>query len=59
MEDKKISQSSDQKMKVKLDGGASVNVMLTSVYRKPNPKMSYDDGIPWLEKFDKDWTNQV
>ena len=39
MEGKKIFQNTDQKVKVKLDGGASVNLMPTSVYRRINPQL--------------------
>ena len=59
MEGKKVFQNTDQKVKVKLDGWASINLMPTSVYRRINPQMFHDDGALWLEKFDKDWSNLV
>ena len=59
MESKRVFQNTDQKVKVKLDDGASVNVMVTSVYRRINPQMFCDSGAQWLEKFDMDWTNLV
>ena len=54
MEGKKIFQSTDQKVKVKLDSGASVNIMPTSVYRRINPQLFDSNGAPQLDKFDKD-----
>ena len=59
MEGKKIFQNTGEKMKVKLDCGASVNLMPTSVYRKINPQLFDSHGAPQLDKFDKDWTNLV
>ena len=59
MEGKKIVQNTDQKVKVKLDSGASVNIMPTSVYRRINPQLFDTNGAPQLDKFDKDWTNLV
>ena len=59
MEGKKIFQNTDQKVKVKLDGGASVNLMSTSVYRRINPKLFDSNGAPQLDKFDKDLNNLV
>ena len=59
MEGKKVFQNTDQKVKVKLDAGESVNLMPTSVYRSINPQMFGQNGAPWLEKFDKDWTSLV
>ena len=59
MEGKRIFQNTDQKLKVKLDGGASVNLMPTSSYRKLKPTNVYGDGTPQVERFDKDWTNLV
>ena len=41
------------------DGGACVNLMPSSVYRRINPQMCDDNGAPLLEKFDKDWANLV
>ena len=57
IEGKKIYQNTDQKVKVKLEGGASVNLMPTSVYRRINPQVFDNNGAPQLEKFDEDWTN--
>ena len=59
MEGKKIFQNTDQKVKVKLDSGASLNIMPTSVYRRINPQLFHSNGAPQLDKFDKDWTNLV
>ena len=59
MEGKKIFQNTDQKVKVKLDGEASVNLMLTYVYRRINPQLFDGNGAPHLDKFDKDWTNLI
>ena len=59
MEGKKIFQNTDQNVKVKLDSGASVNIMPTSVYRRINPQLFDRNGAPQLDKFDKDWTNLV
>ena len=59
MEGKKIFQSTDRKVKVKLDSGASVNIMPTSVYRRINPQLFDTNGAPQLDKFNKDWTNLV
>ena len=59
MEGKKIFQNTDQRVKVKLDGGASVNLMPPSVYKRIKPQMFDNNGAPQLEKFDKDWTNLV
>ena len=56
---KKIFQNTDQKVKVKLDGRASVHLMATSIYRRTNPQLFDNDGALQLEKFDKDWTNLV
>ena len=44
---------------MKLDGGASANLMHSSVYRRINPQMFDDNGAPLLEQFDKDWANLV
>ena len=44
MEGKKIFHNTDQKVKVKLDCGATVNQMPTSVYKRINPQMSDDNG---------------
>ena len=54
MESKKIFQSTDQKVKVKLDSGASANIMPTSVYRRINPQLFNSNGASQLGKFDKD-----
>ena len=59
MEGKKIFQNTDQKVKVKLDSGASVNIMPTSVSRRINPQLFDSNGAPQLDKFNKDWTNLV
>ena len=59
MEGKKIFQNTDQKVKVKLDSWASVNIMPTSVYRRINRQLFDRNGAPQLDKFDKDWTNLV
>ena len=59
MEGKKIFQNTDQMVKVKSDGGASVTLKPTSVYRRINPHMLDDNAAPQLEKCDKDWTNLV
>ena len=59
MEGKKIFQNADQNIKVKLDSGASVNMMPTSVYRRINLQLFDSNGVPQLDKFDKDWTNLV
>ena len=59
MEGKKIFQNTDQNVKVKLDSGASVNIMPTSVYRRINLQLFDSNGAPQLDKFDKDWTNLV
>ena len=56
---KKIFQNTDQKVKVKLDSGASVNIMPTSVYRRINPQLFDSNGASQIDKFDKDWTNLV
>ena len=55
MESDKISQYNDQNVKVKLDDRTSINLMLTSIYRRINPQMFHECGKPMLEKFDKDW----
>ena len=57
MEVKKVFQNTDQKVKVKLDGMASINLMPTSVYRRINLQMFYDNGAPWLEKMI--WTGPI
>ena len=57
MEGKKIFQNTDQKINMKLDGGASVNLLPTSVNRRINPQLVDSDGAPQLDKFDKDGTN--
>ena len=44
---------------MKLEGGASVNLMPPSVYRRINTQMFDNNGAPWLGKFDKNWTNLV
>ena len=44
---------------MKLDSGASVNIMPTSVYRRINVQLFDSNGAPQLDKFDKDWTNLV
>ena len=54
MEGKKIFQNTDQKVKVKLDGGTSVNLMPTSIYRRINAQLFDSNGVPQL-----DWTNLV
>ena len=59
MEGKKIFQSTDQKVKVKLDSGASVNIMPTSVYRRIDLQLFDSNGAPQVNQFDKDWTNLV
>ena len=59
MEGKKIFWNTDQKVKVKLDSGASVNIMPTSVCRRINLQLFDSNGAPQLDKFDKDWTNIV
>ena len=59
MEGKKIFQNTDQNVKVKLDSGASVNIMPTSVYRRSNPQLFDSNGAPQLDKFNKDLTNLV
>ena len=59
MEGKKIFQNTDQNVKLKLDSGASVNIMSTSVYRRSNPQLFDSNGAPQLDKFDKDLTNLV
>ena len=59
MTGKKIIQNTDQKIKVNLDGEASVNLMPTSIHRRVNPQMLDDNGVSQLETFDKDWTNLV
>ena len=59
MEGMRIFQNTDQKVKVKLDGGASVNLMPTSVHRRINPQLFDSNGTPQLDKSDKDWTNVV
>ena len=56
---RKYFKNTDQKVKVKLDSGASVNIMPTSVYRRINPQLFYSNGAPQTDKFDKDWTNLV
>ena len=56
MQGKKISQNIDENLKVKLEGGASVNLMPTYVYRI-DPQVFYEDGKPRLEEFAKTWTN--
>ena len=59
IEGKKIFQNTDHKVKAKLAGGASVNLMPTSVYRRINSQVFDNNIAPQLEKFDKDWTNLV
>ena len=59
IEGKKKFQNTDQRVKATLDGGASVNLMPTSVYRRINPQLFDNNGAPQLDKFDKDWTNLV
>ena len=59
MEGKKVFHNTDRKVKVKLDGRASANLMSASVYRRINPQIFDDNGAPWLQKFDKDWANLV
>ena len=59
MADKKVFQNNDQRIKIKLDGGAIVNVIATSIYREINSQMFYEDGKPRLENFDEGWTNLV
>ena len=46
MEGKKIFQNTDQKVRVKLDSGASVNIMPASVYRRINPQLFDSNGAP-------------
>ena len=41
---KKIFQNTDQKVKVKLDCRASVNIMPASLYKRINPQMFHNDG---------------
>ena len=59
MEHKKVFHNTDLKVKVKLDGGASANLMPASVYRRINLQMFDDNGVPLLEEFHKDWDNLV
>ena len=59
MEGKKIFQNTDHNVKVKLDSGASVNIMPTAVYRRINPQLFDSNGAPQLDKFVKDWANLV
>ena len=51
IEGKKVFQKTNQNVKMKLDGGASVNLMPTSVYRRINPQMFDHNGTLWLEDF--------
>ena len=44
MEGKKVFNNTDQEVRMKLDGGASANLMPSSIYRRINPQM-FDDII--------------
>ena len=59
MEGKKIFQITDQNVKEKLNSGATVNIMSTSLYRRINLQLFDSNGAPQLDKFDKDWINLV
>ena len=54
IEGKKIFHNIDQKTNVKLNDGASVNLMPTSIYKKINPQMFYEDRKPRLDNVYKD-----
>ena len=46
MQGKKIFQNTDEKVKVRLDGEANVNLMPTSLYKRINPQIFDNNGAP-------------